>query len=120
MRGTEENQIDASQKAQLDPSLTWHCRSVYVSALLAAAEDGGGGTVEEEWLEVSGGAEALGRSLQRALINRVCNTAPPELRVCPSAIPGGGQGLFAQKDFAPGMTFERRVSYDIQHKQIRQ
>jgi len=105
MMRKEEKQLDQSQKAedQLDPSLTWHCRSVYVSALLAAAEDGGGGTVEEEWLEVSGGAEALGRSLQRALIDRVCNTTPPELHVCPSAIPGGGQGLFAQKDFAPGM-----------------
>jgi hypothetical protein len=90
------------QPTQVDSSVAWHCKSFYVMALLAAAEGGGGGEVDDEWLEVSGGAEALGRSLQTALIDRVCNRAPPQMQVRPSAIPEGGQGLFALRDFAPG------------------
>ena len=89
-----------------DPAVAWHCKSVFVMALLAAAEDGSRaeGKVDEAWLEVSGGAEALGRSLQKALIDRTCNRLPPtlQLHVRPSAIPEGGKGLYAMRDFAPG------------------
>ena len=54
------------------------------------------------WLQVSGGTEEMGRSFQKAVIDRVCDRAPPELRVGPSSIPGCGQGLFAERDFACG------------------
>lgn len=91
----------SSQPTQVDSSVAWHCKRFYVMALLAAAEGGSGGDVDDEWLEVSGGAEALGRNLQKALIDRVCNRAPPQMQVRPSAIPGG-QGLYALRDFAPG------------------
>lgn len=71
-------------------------------ALLAAAEGGIEGEVDDEWLEVNGGAEALGRSLQKALIDRVCNRALLQIQVRPSSISGGGQGLYALRNFAPG------------------
>ena len=60
-------------------------------------------SVENEvWLEVRGGEEALGRGMQRALIDRACSRTPPQLRVRPSGIPQGGLGLFADRSFEAG------------------
>ena len=94
---TERN-VDTDK--ELDPSVVWHNKNLYVSALCAAAEHES--NVDEEWLHVVGGAEALGRSLQKALIDRVCNRMPPQLQVRASSIPGAGNGLFALRDFAAG------------------
>lgn len=71
---------DVDTDKELDPSVVWHNKNLYVSALCAAAEHDS--NVDEEWLHVVGGAEALGRSLQKALIDRVCNRMPPQLQVC--------------------------------------
>ena len=77
---------------------------LYVMALLAAAENASPtvGDGESEWLAVPGGSAALARSLQAALMSRVCAGDPPPLVVAPSSIPGCGAGLFALRDFACG------------------
>ena len=77
---------------------------LYVMALLAAAENPSPaeGEGESAWLAVPGGSAALARSLQAALMSRVCAGDPPPLVVAPSSIPGCGAGLFALRDFACG------------------
>ena len=57
---------------------------------------------DDTWLPVFGGEEALGRSLQAAIIDRASGRAPPQLQVCESSIIGGGHGLFARRNFAQG------------------
>ena len=104
MQSEREPEVQRPGAKADSEDLTREGGRLYVMALLAAAENTSPteGEGESAWLAVPGGSAALARSLQAALISRVCAGDPPPLVVAPSSIPGCGAGLFALRDFACG------------------
>ena len=104
MQSERESEVQRPGAKADSEDLTREGGRLYVMALLAAAENPSPaeGEGESAWLAVPGGSAALARSLQAALMSRVCAGDPPPLVVAPSSIPGCGAGLFALRDFACG------------------